>query len=116
MHDKPDALTLDREAARLVQYMASRHRGAANGISASRLAAAMGISQRHLRHQVSAARELGCALCGQPRTGYYIATTAQELQQATAWLEHRAMHSLRLLAQMRRVSLPELLGQLRLPT
>lgn len=116
MHDKPDALTLDREAARLIQYMASRHRGVANGINAARLAAALDISPRRLRHLVSAARELGCALCGQPRTGYYIATTAEELQQASAWLESRAMHSLRLLAQMRRVSLPELLGQLQLPT
>lgn len=110
------AATLDAAAARLTQYMATRHVGEANGIRAKALARQLGLGERHLRRVISAAREQGLALCGHPATGYYIARTPDELQAAAAFLEHRAMHSLRLLAQMRRLSLPALLGQLQLPT
>lgn len=108
--------SLDASAARLTQYMATRHVGEANGIGASALARELGLGERQLRRVISAAREQGLALCGHPSTGYYIARTPEELKAAAAFLEHRAMHSLRLLAQMRRVSLPALLGQLQLPT
>ena len=107
---------LDRQAAQLILYMSSRHLGRAKGVPAYALALAMDWNTRHLRFVISTAREQGAPLCGTPKTGYYIARTPDELQSASAWLEHRAMHSLRLLAQMRRVSLPALLGQLRLPT
>lgn len=109
------AASIDILAARLTQQMA-RHLGQGNGIPAKRLAAELQIGERQLRRVISAVREQGLALCGHPSTGYYIARTPEELRQASAWLEHRAMHSLRLLAQMRRVSLPALLGQLTLPT
>lgn len=105
-----------RAKALLVQVLALQHSGAANGISAARLAARVGVGERMLRTLVSLAREDGIAIAGTPSTGYYIAETAQELQLCCAFLRSRAMHSLRIEAQLRRQPLADLLGQLRLPT
>lgn len=110
------ATLVEQTAARLVLHMSTHHMGAACGVRASDLAAALDIGGRHLRRAISAAREQGTAICGRPETGYFIAQTAEELQEAAAFLEHRAMTSLRLLSRMRGVSLPQLLGQLPLPT
>lgn len=102
--------------ALLLQTLASHHTGAAQGISAARLAAKAGTSERNLRSLISAAREDGIAIAGTPTTGYYIAETAAELQACCAFLRSRAMTSLRIEAQLRRTSLADLLGQLHLPT
>lgn len=106
----------EQDGAALTQLMAGRHHGSANGIGAAGLAKALGWTERRLRLAVSHLREQGAPICGHPRTGYYIAANAAELDEAARFLEHRAMHSLRLLARMRQVSLPALLGQLKLPT
>lgn len=95
----------------LINAMA-RHQGAARGVSATVLAARLGIGPRQLRKLVSAAREDGVAICGRPSTGYYMPSTPQELEAACEFLRRRAMHSLRALSQMQRVSLPVLCGQL----
>lgn len=100
-------------ATQLLNALA-RHQGRENGIGARELAAELDVPARLLRKAVSALREEGIAVCGQPSTGYYMAVTPQELQASCAFLEHRALHSLRLLSRMKKVSLPELLGQLRL--
>ncbi|MFN0182264.1 MAG: hypothetical protein ACKVQR_00455 [Aquabacterium sp.] len=93
----------------------SRHQGHGQGIGARALAAQLGLSPRELRRLISRCRDDdGHAICGHPSTGYYMATTPEELQTSCAFLEHRAMHSLRLLSRMKNVSLPELLGQLKL--
>lgn len=93
----------------------SSHQGKACGISAKDLAARLGITPRKLRKLISEARDQdGQAICGRPGTGYYMAATPEELQESCAFLEHRALHSLRLLSRMRKVSLPDLLGQLKL--
>ena len=63
---------------------------------------------------ILASRRHGYAICGHPSTGYFLATTAEELAASLAFLEHRALHSLRLLSRMRNLSMPELLGQLKL--
>lgn len=95
--------------------MLSQHQGAANGISARYLAAQLGCTPREMRKLISQCRaDDGIAICAHPSTGYYIASTAQELLASCAFLEARAMHSLTLLSRMRKVSLPDLLGQLRL--
>lgn len=96
---------------RLINVMAS-HQGHDNGIAAEDLAQAIGVPVRRLRHLVSAARRQGLALCGTPRTGYYVAATGPELLESTEFLRRRALHSLQLLSTMRRVSLPTLVGQL----
>ena len=44
------------------------------------------------------------------------ATPPDEIRRCCAFLHRRAMHSLRLEAQMRRIPLPDLLGQLHLNT
>lgn len=93
----------------------ARHQGAAQGIGAKALAAELGVPPRQLRKLISRCRdEDGVAICGHPSTGYYMACTPDELAASCAFLEHRALHSLRLLSRMKKVSLPELLGQLKL--
>ena len=91
----------------------SQHQGADNGIRADHLAAKLGIADRTLRKLISTLRNgNGYAICGQPSTGYYVATTPDELRASCAFLEHRALHSLRVLSRMRNVSMPDLMGQL----
>lgn len=90
----------------------SQHLGQGRGIRADELAQALHITPRRLRLAISRAREEGFSICGHPRTGYYMPETAAELERACAFLHARAMHSLRLLARMRRVALPTLMGQL----
>lgn len=99
--------------AQLLNLLA-RHQGRAAGIKARDLAAQAGISPRRLRALISQAREEGIAICGTPSTGYYVPQTPEELAESCAYLEHRALHSLRLLSRMKKVALPELLGQLKL--
>lgn len=90
------------------------HQGRDKGISARDLAAHLQLPQRRLRKLVSELREEGIALCGTPATGYYMAQTPEELRETCAFLEHRALHSLRKLSQMKKVSLPDLMGKLML--
>jgi len=92
----------------------SAHQGRENGIAARDLAAKSGQSPRVLRKLISALREEGIAICGKPGTGYFVPVTPEELEESCEFLEHRALHSLRLLSRMKKVALPELLGQLRL--
>lgn len=102
--------------AALINRLATRHAGKANGATAAELAGALDISERLLRSLVSEAREAGLAISATPDTGYYIAVTGDELAESCEFLRSRAMHSLRMEAQLRRISLPDLLGQLHLNT
>jgi len=106
----------DEAMAALVQLLSTRHAGRSNGISAERLALQLGLHERFLRSLVSEAREAGHAISATPDTGYYIAVTAEEVEESCEFLRSRAMHSLRMEAQLRRIPLPDLLGQLHLPT
>ena len=58
----------------------------------------------------------GIAVCGTPETGYYIAADAEELQQTIDFLKHRALHSLTLASRMSKIPMPDLIGQLHVPT
>lgn len=93
-----------------------RHIGAALGITAEQLAAAHDCEARHIRSLISALRLDGHAVCGHPRTGYYLAATESELEQTCQFLRARALHSLTLESRLRNTTLPDLLGQLRLDT
>lgn len=73
-------------------------------------------AERKVRELVSELRESGVAVCAYPGDGYYIAGSAEELEQCCAFLRSRAMHSLVLESKLRKIPLPELLGQLRLNT
>ncbi len=94
----------------------SAHIGAANGIPAADLAARLGLLPRMVRQLVSELRLNGHAVCGTPQTGYYLAETDAELEETCQFLRGRALHSLALEAALRKTPLPDLLGQLHLPT
>lgn len=100
----------------------ARHIGAPQGITCRNLVRALngGESDAVLERQVRAAvvklRSQGEHICGHPTTGYYIAENAAELDSTCLFLYQRAMTSLKQVAAMRRVSLPDLAGQLRLPS
>ena len=93
-----------------------RHMGAANGIGAAALARELDASERDVRHCITELREDGIAVCGHPKTGYFIAATAEELETTCRYLHARAMTSLTLESKLRHVPLPDLLGQMRLKT
>lgn len=97
---------------KLIALRIGAHRGAPVGT----LAFHLDIAERDVRKLVTELRLDGIAVCGTPKTGYYIAETAEELQQTVDFLTHRALHSLTLASRMSRIPLPELVGQLRIPT
>lgn len=92
------------------------HIGAAAGVGVRELAAAAGVTEREVRHQVSALREEGIAVCGHPSTGYFIAANAEELEVTVEYLKNRALTSLRLASRLTKRPMEELLGQMNLRT
>lgn len=99
----------------LMAFMTT-HIGSGKGISCADLAHQMSIPERQVRHLVSAAREEGIAICGLPSTGYYVAHSSEELQETMDFLMGRAKKSLHLASRLSNIPLPDLIGQLHLPT
>jgi hypothetical protein len=107
-----------------VLALLSRHVGREAGISVRDIVTRItGIHypdehlERRVRRMVADLRgEDGIAICAHPRDGYYLAATAEELDECCQFLRARAMHSLTLEARLKKIPLGELLGQLRLPT
>lgn len=99
----------------LLAYL-SRHVGRENGVTCAAIAGNLQATEREVRKLVSALREEGVAVCGHPATGYYIAAEPEDIERTCAFLRARAMHSLVLEAKLRKIPLPDLLGQLRLKT
>lgn len=91
-----------------------QHQGADNGITAEALATALGTTKRNVRTMVSELRLEGTAICGHPKTGYFIAANDQEIENTCKFLRSRALHSLALEAKLRKIALPDLIGQMRL--
>lgn len=98
----------------VAQFHLAKHRGRDHGISVAELSVVTGLSARTLREAISELRTRGHAIVGTPETGYYIAQTPDEVQECCRFLRARAMHSLTIEARLRRLALPELLGQLAL--
>ena len=71
---------------------------------------------RVLRKQIELLRREGHHICGRPETGYFLAETEAELAETCAFLQDRALSSLTQVSAMKRVSIPDLVGQLKLPT
>lgn len=100
----------------------ARHIGEENGIGVRALARAVvgpdadTHAERQVREAIVALRRDGHHVCAHPSSGYYIAATEEELVRTCQYLYSRAMCSLEQVAAMRRESLPDLRGQLRLPT
>lgn len=72
--------------------------------------------ERQVRTLVEELRREGHHICATPETGYFIAATDDELDITCKFLYERAMTTLSQIAAMKRVSMPDLRGQLRLPT
>lgn len=100
-------------AATLLNLL-SHHQGRERGVSAEQLANIAEVTERQLRNMVGELREQGIAICATPETGYYLAVTPEELQESCKFLHDRAMRSLLLASRMQKISLPDLLGQLKL--
>jgi len=100
------------QSAELLNILSS-HRGREQGIHMDRLAARTDVQPRELRKLISDLRSEGIAVCGRPETGYFIAETAQELDEfCIKYLESRALHSLKLSSRLRKIPLQVLAGQL----
>lgn len=114
-------MDLEITPSRVLQVL-SAHIGSDHGMTAQRLAdrclmkSAGPGDLRRLRTVIQALRNDGTHVCGHPSEGYYIAANAQELDDTCQFLYDRAMSSLKQIAAMKNVSLPDLRGQLRLPT
>lgn len=96
------------------------HCGASNGVSARDLVRALtgaesAAGERTLRYVIEAMRTQGHRVCAHPSTGYFLAENDAELDATCEFLFARAMTSLRQIAGVKRVALPQLRGQLRLP-
>ena len=110
---------LSKEAQDVLTAL-SRHIGADQGISVERLswrvygAGASQRDQRAIRRAVEELRREGHHVCADPARGYYLAATDAELDDTCRFLYNRAMTSLTQVAAMKRVSLPDLAGQLRI--
>jgi regulator of replication initiation timing len=100
-----------------------RHIGEERGITAERLVTEITgeperdpAAERELRDAIVELRNEGYHVCAHPSTGYFLAATPEELDRTCLFLYERAMTTLVQIARMKRVSLPDLRGQLRLPT
>ncbi len=103
----------------LVLDVLGDHTGSGNGISARDLVRKIcGVStangERRLRMVIEALRNAGHRIGAHPSTGYFLAETDTELESTCEFLYSRAMTSLKQVAAMKRVALPDLRGQLRL--
>lgn len=99
----------------------SRHIGRRNGVTASALvdelrARGIDTNARDLRECVVSLRNDGYHVCAHPSDGYYLAENDEELNQTCLFLYDRAMTSLTQVSRMKGISLPDLRGQLKLPT
>ena len=72
--------------------------------------------KRRVRKLIEELRREGHHICATPADGYFIAACTEELQQTCMFLYQRSMTSLTQVAAMKRVSLPDLEGQLKLRT
>ena len=68
---------------------------------------------RDLRAMVQELRMEGQHICAHPRCGYFMAATPSELDETCEFLRQRALSSLMQISAMKRVSLPDLVGQKR---
>lgn len=99
----------------------SRRIGPANGATVRQLASEIlgtpsdAADERVLRQAIMKLRQDGHPVCATPDEGYHHAANAADLQRTCLHLTQRAMTTLEQVAAMKRVSLPDLYGQLELP-
>lgn len=104
----------------LLQALRS-HIGRERGVTASELVreilgASRPADERRLRDLVVELRLQGHHVCAHPSSGYFLAANPEELEETCAFLRARAMQSLQQCSRMQRISIPDLVGQMHLPT
>lgn len=116
--EKPQPLSAD---AHQLLIVLGRHIGVAKGVTVVALcqelkASGHPVCERRVRTLVEELRNQGHHVCAHPKHGYFLAETMAELDETVSFLFRRGMASLRQIGAMRRVSVPDLAGQLRIPT
>lgn len=112
----------DRITRNAVLAALSHHIGKKHGVKADQLVYEIQRQQpddsdlRQFRDVVIELRMEGCHICARPETGYYMAADAEELNETCMYLYNRAMTSLEQISAMKHIALPDLRGQLKLPT
>jgi hypothetical protein len=115
-------MTVDLVNKSSVLQALSRHIGAANGVHAGQLAReVVGVptdkaTERHVRKYIVELRLEGAAICGTPETGYFMAETEEELNATIALLSSRVATTNSQITALKKLSLPDLAGQLHLKT
>jgi hypothetical protein len=101
----------------------SHHIGKDNGIHVRDLVARITGQQtahepmeRRVRQIVTELRMEGHHVCAHPARGYFMASSPEELNETCEFLYDRAMTSLSQVSRMKQISMPDLRGQLHLPT
>jgi hypothetical protein len=73
-------------------------------------------NERRVRQIVAELRMDGNHICAHPARGYFMAQNPEELNDTCEFLYERAMTSLSQISRMKQISMPDLRGQLHLPT
>jgi hypothetical protein len=99
-----------------------RRVGPANGATVRELATEIlgtpsdAADERRLRQVIEQLREEGHPVCATPDEGYHHAADAADLERTLMFLVRRIEGTARKVARMKGVALPDLYGQLGLPT
>lgn len=99
----------------------TRHIGPEQGVTAVQLTQevaglfASKADERRLRGVIEQLRREGHGICGTPETGYHLAADEADLINTCEFLYSRVKTTVAQIAAMRKVSQPDLRGQLRLP-
>jgi DNA-binding FadR family transcriptional regulator len=108
---QPSLFPIDLKAA-LLQALKP---GASNGKHERDLVRELDVKGRAIREAVNALRREGVAICGTPKTGYFIARTLEETEETWAFMNKRSMNWLETRRAFKRAR-AELAGQRRLKT
>jgi len=98
----------------------AKHIGRGKGVSARELVveitrrADSPAACRKLRKVIEELRQEGTHICGHPTSGYFIAATDKDIAATCEFLYARAMTSLSQICRMKRISVPDIRGQLKL--
>lgn len=91
--------------------------GKDTGIACRTLADRTALTERECRKAITELRVDGVGVCGTPETGYFLAANDHELEEyCLKFLRDRAMTSLTIYSKLSKTALPDLIGQLKLPT
>jgi hypothetical protein len=116
MNSEPRPLTLEEIRAKEIL---EHHRGRANALQVRHFAQLVGVDERRAQILVKHLVEDHGVLIGSAVTrpfGYYIPETPEEVRAVTAQLYHRIASLAVRIARIKRISVEEVYGQMRLDT